>query len=370
MSTRILISGAGIAGPALAYWLQRSGFQVTLVERAPGLRPGGHAIDVRGVALEVLRRMALCDAASNLRTHVRGGAVLDADGKEIWRSEERSFTGGAFESGDIELFRDDLARLLHEVTHKTCEYLWGDSIAAIEQLEQGVRVSFERCAAREFALVVAADGLHSPTRSLAFGNDEPYVHSLGVGLAIFSTPNLLQLQDWQLSHRDEVSGYVIYPNRDNSELRVNLGFGLGGSEAWRGSVKAQKELVVQRCAHMRWQVPRLIEAMWQAPDFYFGDLAQVKMPRWSQGRVVLVGDAGYCPSPFSGQGTSLALVGAYILAQELGRTPRTFSDAYTRYETRMRPWVDLNQALVDPTRKGPVPDEVMSHAKNAIALDG
>jgi 2-polyprenyl-6-methoxyphenol hydroxylase-like FAD-dependent oxidoreductase len=369
MTRRVLISGAGVAGPALAHSLLRCGFQVTLVERAATLRPGGHAIDVRGVALEVLRRMGLYDAAHARRTHMNGGSVLDADGNEVSRSEERSFSGGRFDSGDIELFRDDLVRLMYEGTQGAAEYLWNDSIAAVEQSADTVRVSFERAGPREFDLLVAADGLHSKVRRLVFGDEAACLHSFGIGLAIFSTPNLLQLRDWQVTYRDAQSGYVIYPNLDNSQLRVNLGFALQSQDAWRGEVSAQKTLVARSCAHMRGQIPRLLQAMAESPDFYFGDIGQVKMPRWSSGRVVVLGDAAYCPSPFSGQGTSLALVGAYILARELQRTPADFTSALERYESRMRPYVALNQALVKLDRTGPTPDDIMDAAKNGIVLD-
>jgi 2-polyprenyl-6-methoxyphenol hydroxylase-like FAD-dependent oxidoreductase len=366
---RVLISGAGVAGPALAYWLHRFGFRPTLLERAAAPRAGGHAIDVRGAAIEVLRHMGLHAPAHDLRTRMRGMSVLDADGRETWRSEERSLSGGRFDSGDIELFRDDLARLLCDTTRNEIEYLWGDSIAAVEQSEEEVRISFDSRPGRAFDLLVAADGLHSNVRRLVFGDEAPYVHSLGIGLAIFSTPNVLNLQDWQLSYRGETSGYVIYPNRDNSQLRVNLGFGLDSPDVWRRPLEAQKALVAERCAHLRGEIPRLIGAMQETTDFYLGDIAQVKMQGWSRGRTVLLGDAGYCPSPFTGQGTSLALVGAYVLARELSRTPGEIKGALERYESRMRPFVDLNQDLLDLRRTGPIPDEVMQNAKWGIALD-
>ena len=369
MNGRVLISGAGVAGPALGWWLHRLGFAPTLVERAAAPRTGGQAIDVRGVALDVLEHMGLRDRAHALRTHMRGASVVDVDGKETWRTQERSFSGGRFDGGDIELFRDDLVRLLCEATEGTAEYLWNDSITAVEQSEAAVRVTFERQRPREFDLLVAADGLHSNVRRLVFGEEEPFVQPFGIGLAIFSTPNLFHLGDWQVSYRDETSGYLIYPNRDNSELRVNLGFGLGSQAAWRLSVEDQKTLVAERCRHLRGEIPRLIQAMWGAQDFYLGDMALVKMSGWSRGRVVLLGDAGYCPSPFSGQGTSLALVGSYVLARELQRTPAEPVRAFERYESRMRPYVELNQALADPSRTDPTPDEVMERAKNGIVLD-
>ena len=369
LNERILISGAGVAGPALAYWLRRFGFRPTLIERAEAPRAGGQAVDVRGAALDVLRQMGLFGPARELRTRMRGVSVLDADGRETWRSEEQSFSGGRFDSGDIEIFRDDLVRLLCDTTCTEQEYLWGDSISAVNQSEQETRVAFERGPARTFDLLVAADGLHSNVRRLVFGEEAPYVHSLGIGLAIYSVPNVLGLEDWQMSYRDERSGYLIYPNRDNSQLRVNLGFALDSADVWRRPLEAQKALVAERCAHLRWEIPRLIEAMRDATDFYLGDIAQVRMEEWSRGRTVLLGDAAYCPSPMTGQGTSLALVGAYVLARELLRAPSEINRAFRQYESRMRPYVALNQALLDPRREGRIPEELMEKAKWGIALD-
>lgn len=181
---RVLVSGAGIAGPALVYWLQRFGFEVTLVERAATLRPGGQAIDVRGVAVEVLKRMDLYAPAYDRRTHMRGSSALDADGNEIWRSEGRSFSGGRLDSGDVELFRDDLVRLLYEATKGKAEYLWNDSITSVEQATDTVRVAFGRGPPRDFDLLVGADGLHSNTRSLVFGSREAAsLQAFGIGLA-------------------------------------------------------------------------------------------------------------------------------------------------------------------------------------------
>ena len=231
---------------------------------------------------------------------------------------------------DIELFAPEHA------SQSTASYIYGDTILALEEDEAGVTVTFEKELRRRFDLVIGAHGLRSNTRQLVFGNDA--VRPLGVVLSIFSTANLLGLRDWQLAFRDEMSGYVIYPARNNSELRVNLGFGLWPGDDVRGDVVSQKALVAKRCARLRGDIPRLIEAMLEAKDFYFGALAQVRMESWSKGRITLAGDAAYCPSPFTGQGTSLALVGAFVLAKELTRSPEDHAAAFLRCESRMRPF--------------------------------
>jgi 2-polyprenyl-6-methoxyphenol hydroxylase-like FAD-dependent oxidoreductase len=365
----ILISGAGIAGPALAWWLRHFGFHPTVVERAPGTRHGGHAIDIRGPALDVIAAMGLLNAARGLRTHMKGMSALDEDGKEIFRTEERSASGGRFASGDVEIFRDDLCNLLLNATSDHIEYIWNDSVGSLTQDNTGCIATFEHAAQRRFDLVVGADGLRSHLRTLVFGDEAPFLRPLGVGLAFFTAPNFLELADWQYTHRSGENGYIIYPNRDNTQLRVGVGFAALPSDDAKLDTAGQKALVAERCAQMRWEVPRLLAAMRNAPDFYYGALAQVRMSSWWRGRVGLLGDAAYCPSPFSGQGTSLALVGAYVLARELFRTPTDYAAAFARYEVKMRPYVTLNQDLVDLTREGPIPDDQFDTAKSAIVLE-
>ncbi|MDQ7808164.1 FAD-dependent monooxygenase [Amycolatopsis sp. A133] len=358
----VLISGAGVAGGTLARFLAREGWSVTVVERTPGPRTGGQAIDVRGVALDVLDRLGLGDRMRAVRTRMRGMSVVDGDGHELLRSEEHTFSSGRLDSDDIELLRDDVVSILGEATD--VEYVFGDSITALTEEAHGVRVEFEHGGFRTFDLVVGADGLHSVVRRLVFGPEEDFIRHLGQYLAIFPTANFLGLEDWQVWFRHEHTGGVAYPVRDNTELRVTLGF--GSDPLPRLTVPEQKRLIAERLAGVGWEVPKLLEAMAEADVFYFDAMAQIHLDRWSAGRVVLVGDAGYCASPLSGQGTSLALVGAYVLAQELGRAG--YEEAFAAYERRMRPFVELNQALATENPEGPASDESVERAKNAISL--
>ncbi|MBB4699638.1 FAD-dependent monooxygenase [Sphaerisporangium siamense] len=369
--TSVLISGASVAGPALAYLLRRHGFAVTVVERAPAARAGGQAIDVRGAALTVADRIGILADVRRHRTHMKGMSMLDGDGNELWRSTEMALSSGRLGGDDVELLREDLSRLIHDRTRDDVEYVFGDSIATLDQDGHGVRVTFERSAPRAFDLVVGADGLHSAVRRLAFGPEREFVHHLGMYVSIFSTDNYLGLEDWQTWFNDGSVGGAVYPVRGNTELRVNLGFESPDPIAYdHRDVEAQKRLVADRCARARWEVPRLLKAMWDAPDFYFDSMAQVRMDRWSSGRVTLLGDAGYCASPLSGQGTSLALIGAYVLAAELARSDH--ETAFAAYESRMRPFVTLNQSLVEENRKhmeeDPDGESPVDRVKNAIEL--
>lgn len=368
MIRNVLISGAGVAGLALAYWLEKAGFNVTLVEVTPAFRRGGQAIDIRGVALDVVGAMGLLEQASALRTHNKGMSMLDASGAEIERTQERTFSAGRIGGDDIELFRDDLCELLMSALGDTVTCVYGDSIRALDEQADGIMVSFASGRQQCFDLVVGADGIYSRTRKLWFDSEAAVVKSLEVVLALFTTPNVIDLRQWELMHRAEGLGYVVYPSLDGNELRFSVGFGTGGILLPRGDVDAQKAMVAARCDGLGGHVPAFIAAMKDTDQFYYNELAQIRMPRWSKGRVVLVGDAAHCASPFSGQGTSLALVGAFVLARELARHPGQLDVALDAYEARMRPYVTLNQDMVDLTRQGPTPDEVMNRAKFGIDL--
>ncbi|MFC7548063.1 FAD-dependent monooxygenase [Plantactinospora sp. GCM10030261] len=365
----VLISGGSVAGPALAWWLRRHGFAPTVVERAPAPRQGGQTIDVRGAALDVVERMGWLDRLRRMRTRTRGMSMLDGQGNELMRSTEHALSSGRLDSEDIEVLREDLTALLHTGTRDDVEYLFGDSVTVIEQTDHEVRVEFERAVPRAFDLVVGADGLHSTVRRLVFGPETEFVRHLGTYLSVFSADNFLELDNWQIWFQEGDLGGAVLPVRDNTELRVNLGFAAGRLDYDYRDVDAQRRMVADRLGGLGWEVPRLVADMWQAPDFYFDAMAQVRMPTWSNGRVTLLGDAAYCPSPLSGQGTSLALVGAYVLAAELAVTGGDHRRAFAAYEHRMRPFVAANQALATENQGGPPSPESMDRAKSAITLD-
>ena len=368
--TTVLISGASVAGTALAFWLREQGLTPVVVERAPALRRGGQAVDVRGAALTVLRRMGLEAPARALKNESLGMNMLDADGNELMRSEEFALSSGQLDSEDIEILREDLVDLVHKRLDGV-EHLFGDSIAAIREDADGVLVEFEHAAPRRFDLVVGADGLHSTTRRLVFGPEADYIHHLGTYLSVFSQPNFLGMDRWQTWINNGRDGGAVMTVRDNQELRIFLGFAADPIDYDYRDIEAQKRLVAEHLTGIGWEVPRLVERMWTAEDFYFDSMAQIKMDSWSRGRTVLLGDAAHCAAPLSGQGTSLALVGAYVLALELGRAG-DHAEAYGRYEKRMRPFVEANQELALIDRQRVDPEEStrrLDAVKSLIELD-
>jgi 2-polyprenyl-6-methoxyphenol hydroxylase-like FAD-dependent oxidoreductase len=345
MTTRsVLISGGGIAGPALASWLTRRGIAVTVVERAPAPRPGGQAVDLRGAARTVAARMGLLDEIRSVSLEQEGIAWVRADGSIAARMGADAFGGEGIVS-EIEVLRGDLADVLHRATAAGTEYLFDDSITGLDDDGDGVTVSFERSAPRRFDLVVGADGSHSAVRALTFGPESDCTRPLGLYGCWFTAPaGDLDVDGWFLMH-NLPGGRVasVRPGRLPGELKAGLTFRAEPFAYDRADVAAQKELVAQRFAGAGWEVPRLVAAMREATDFGFDSNAQVQLPAWSRGRVVLLGDAAWCPTPLTGLGTSLALVGAYVLAGELAAAD--LPTALRSYEEVLRPYVTTAQKL-------------------------
>jgi 2-polyprenyl-6-methoxyphenol hydroxylase-like FAD-dependent oxidoreductase len=368
--SRVLVSGASVAGTTVAYWLAQYGYSVTVVERYSGLRPGGQAIDVRGPALTVLERMVLRAAADHRRTRIRGASVVDRDGNELSQDTESTPTGGPIASPDIELLRDDLVELLYEATQLKVEYLFGDSIASLEDDGTSVRVTFERAVARSFDLVIGADGLHSNVRSLVFGPEERFIERLGTFAAIFTVPNFLELDYWQTWHYGDSTMAGVYSARNNTEARAMLGFMDTDLRIDYRDTEAQFAELERRMADDGWIRPQLLQYMRSAPDFYFDEMSQIKMDRWSQGRVALVGDAGCCCSPLSGQGTSVALLGAYVLAGELKTAGDDYEKGFATYHAEFHDYVKRNQWLVVDNIPGgaPIPQDVFDRIVHSLTL--
>lgn len=340
-NTNILISGASVAGPALAYWLSRYGFNPTVVERAPAVRPGGYAVDFRGAAMKALERMGIIGEIRKLETRTGSITIVDKTNRKI-----ASMPDG-FTSGELEIMRGDLAGVLYGATRDHAEYIFDDSILAISEDEDGAEVTFSRNAPRRFDLVVGADGLHSNVRALAFGEESRFIHHLGYYVAIFTTPNFMNLDHSGLYYGTFGKKVGIFSARENTEAKASFFFGSHPLEYDRRDIAHQRQILGDKFAREQWQVPRLLRMMEDAPDFYFDSVSQIRMERWSTGRSVLLGDAAHCASPLSGMGTSMAIVGAYVLAGELKEANGDYTVAFARYETLMRDFVTQCQKLAE-----------------------
>ena len=345
----VVISGAGIAGPALAFWLTRNGYRVIIVEIGPGIRPGGQTVDLRGAGGDIVERMGLIDEMHARALEQRGAAWVRSDGSRRAEMPVTAFDGNGLVS-KLEILRGDLVDVLYEATKDSAEYRFGTSISDLQQGDDGVDVTFADGATSRADLVVGADGPHSGVRRLVFGPEEQFVKPIGGYNAWFSAPDRVGLDGWFLLYQAPGGlNASMRPSHDPSIAKAGLAFQSEPITYDRRNLDEQRQILADRFAGAGWECDALLAAAKEADDFYFDSFAQIHMQSWSSGRVTLVGDAGYCASPLSGMGTSLALVGAYILAGELG--PANSFDAeripenLSRYGSVMRPYVDKCQDL-------------------------
>ncbi|WP_033216013.1 FAD-dependent monooxygenase [Kitasatospora phosalacinea] len=364
----ILVSGGGIAGPALAYWLRRAGFRPVVVERAPAPRPGGQTVDLRGAGRTVIERMGLLERAEELAVDQRGIALVDRRGRHTARMPTELFGGEGIVS-DLEILRGDLAGLLHEAVADDVEYLFDDTLTALREDADGVHVTFENAPPRRFDLAVGADGLHSATRRLAFGPESEHFVPLGGYTAWFTARLDLDLDGWFLMY-NAPGGRVVMarPGRLPGETKVAFSFRSAPIAHDRRDPAAQQRLLTEKFAGAGWETDRLLAAMADADDFYFEHLGQVRLDGYARGRTALIGDAACCPTPLTGLGTSLALVGAYLLAGELATARGDFTAAYAAYQHRMRPYAAQAQQLPPGGIRGYAPNSAPMIALRAASI--
>jgi 2-polyprenyl-6-methoxyphenol hydroxylase-like FAD-dependent oxidoreductase len=341
--TRVLVSGAGVAGPALAYWLTAYGAEVTIVETAPALRTSGFNVDFRGPThLGVLDRMGVLDELRALRTDAGAMSCVDERGREIFELP------AAFAGGDIEVHRGDLSRVLYERAADRVEYLFGDRIAALTETCDGVRVDLARGGSRAFDLVVGADGLHSGVRRLAFGPEPEYVRHLGYHIAGWDLPNTVGADTVarQYAVPGRMASVVAHP-RDSSRATAMVVFASPRADLDWQDTAAQKTLITTVYTGLGWHVPRLLDSLPDAAELYFDEIARVGVPRWHTGRCALLGDAAWGVT-LGGMGVGTGIVGAYVLAGELAAAGGDHGTAFAAYERRMRGYAGRWQRGASP----------------------
>jgi len=339
---KVLIAGAGIAGPTLAYWLTRYGFTTTLIEKAPKLRTGGYVIDFWGAGYEIAARMGLLPEITRHGYEVQEVRVVNRRGQRVAGFPASTFSRVA-QGRYTSLPRSDLAASIFGQIEGKVETIFGDSIAGIQQNETGVHVGFEHAAARDFDLVVGADGLHSRVRELAFGPEAQFEKYLGYKAAAF------QVEGYR--PRDELV-YVIFTEVGQQVTRFAMRgdrtmflFTFADQEAGgpdSGDVVARKDLLRTRFGGSGWECPRILDSLARTDDLYFDRVSQIQMdpqPGWARGRVILLGDAAFCVSLLAGQGSALAMTAAYILAGELHRAGDGYPLAFSQYQKQFRPFV-------------------------------
>lgn len=339
---KILVVGASIAGPALCYWLKRFGFSPVLIEKNNGLRKGGFAIDIRGIAVDLVKNMGIYQQVCDQRTRIAVGRHVDTQGRTLYEEEGERF--GFREGEDVEIVRGSLVDILMQLIPDVPCY-FNREIEALVQCPDYVAVTFKDGRKESFDLVIGADGLHSTIRRKVFDETEYYLKNLGACISVLGIDNYLHLDHCDLMY--EANQKLIHISSDEDPGAARAGFMFRSSHCLSDprDEDEQKQFLKDTFQDIGWEANNLLQRLDTCSDFYFDSITQVKMPSWTKGRVALVGDAGYCASPLSGQGTSLALVGAYILAGELHTAKGDFSEAFSRYNTGLRPFVEENQGF-------------------------
>ena len=341
----VLISGVGIAGAALAFWLHKYGIEPTLVELAPALRSSGYVIDFWGLGYDIAEKMGLLPDITRIGYHTQELRIVDEDGRRLSGFGVQLFrelTGGRY----VTIGRGDLSKLICDQISGSCEIVFGDSIAGLRETGGEVHVQFEHGAERRFDLVIGADGLHSRVRKLVFGPQDRYEKDLGYRVAAFETTGYRR--------RDELV-YIVHsaPGRQVGRLALHDGQTLflfifaSGSEPEAHRVAAQKAMLRKAFQGDGWELPRILTALDTCDDLYFDRVSQIRMAAWSRGRIALVGDAAFCVSLLAGQGSALAMTAAYVLPGELATLQHQPQEAFRRYEERLRPFIDRKQRAAE-----------------------
>jgi 2-polyprenyl-6-methoxyphenol hydroxylase-like FAD-dependent oxidoreductase len=333
-----LISGGGIAGLTLAYWLHHHGLQPTIIEKAPHLRPEGYAIDFGGSGWDVAERMQIISALRERQVTVSQLVFKDETGRTLARLPMAAVQR-AFQDKMIQSTRPDLEAILYDTIRDTVPIRFGSSIQHIEQTPDDVGMIFADGSHERFDLLVGADGAHSNVRRLLFGDESQFAAYLGYYFATFIVPRLEGMEDGALMYQEPTRQVTIFPYRQKGHTALLAYRATDAGHIPNAQCKAMLEAHYQGAG---WIIPQLIDSIADDTPLYFDSVTQIRMPRWTEGRVTLVGDAAHCLTLISGQGASTAMGGAYILAEELGKTD-DYRAAFAAYERRVRPFVEDKQ---------------------------
>ena len=333
MGMSVLISGAGIAGSTLAFWLARHGFGVTVVERATGQQSSGNPVDIKGPAVAVVEQMGIMPQLRAAATEVNRLVFVDADGRERASVSMKAFQGSAGDR-EVEIARADLAAILLSAARGSVEIRWGDSITGLAQDQGGADVTFDRAQPEHFDLVVGADGLHSAVRCLAFGPEARFVRHMGMYVATLPIDQLIGDERQMIMFNTPGRAIAVHPGSRQAGAAFMFRH-RGVPDFDYRDLDRHKRLVTEAFAGRLGGFAGFLDRVHTADDLYFDSVSRVRLPHWTTGRVTLVGDAASCLSLF-GDGSTLAVAGAYTLAEELARTPDDPPAALCRYEQRHR----------------------------------
>lgn len=350
----ILISGAGIAGTTLAFWLKKFGFNPTIIENSPKLREGGYAIDFMGAGYDVAEKMEIIPALKAVDINFSKLVFVDSNDKEKgsmnYQKIKNFLNGRAFT-----LLRSDLAKVIYQNLDTDVEIIFGDTITKIDQNEKEVFVTFQSGKTRNFDLLVGADGLHSNVRNLVFGSETQFEKYFGYYTSSFTIDNFSLGNNAFSMYNVPYRQVAVYSKNENQSTTFFIFTSPEKLSYQHHDIEKQKQFLKTEFENSGWKCSQLLSHINSTTDFYFDSVSQIKIDSWYKGRVTLVGDAGYCPSLLSGKGSTLAMVGAYILAGELKQAHGNYQTAFKQYEIVFKPFMEKKQKAARSFAKSFIP---------------
>lgn len=339
---KVLVSGASFAGLSTAYWMNKSGYKVTVVEVSKELKKGGTPVDIRGNTIDVVKRMGLFEQIKSNRLNLQTLEFKNADDVTEGSLELRK-EGVPAPDDEFEIERDSLLHILFDTVKNDVEFIFNDSITSLNETGDEIQVTFKNAEPRSFELVFGCDGIHSVVRKIWFGEEAEYIHFLNQYFSITIVDKLLVKANTAQMYN--VPNKAVMLNTHNNKTDIVFCFRTEKEIPYDYRNEAQqRQIILEQFSGESWRTAELLEEVSNSKTFYFDKLCQVKMPYWTKGRVALVGDAAYCASPAAGRGGSLAIDGAAALADAFDKHPDNFELAFQDYNKDFRPFIEEVQA--------------------------
>lgn len=339
---KVLVSGASFAGLTTAYWMNKMGFDVTIVEIGSQLKMGGTPVDIKDSTVDIVKRMGIFEQIKSHRVGPEKWEFKNAD-DVTEHTVVLKHPGEELPDDEFEIERDILLNILFDLIKNDVDFVFNNSIKSLHETEDFVEVTFKDGSQNQFELVFGCDGIHSNTRKIGFGNESEYAHFLGQYFSIAIVNKLLVEEGAYQMYAEPNKGVALYAYNNKTDViftfrpETEISFDFRNQEQ-------HKKIILEQFEGVSWRTEELLKELLDSKSFYFSEFCQIKMPSWTKGRVALVGDAGYCASPAAGMGGSLAIIGATALADAFEKHNGNFELAFEEYNKGLRPFIEEVQA--------------------------